>query len=132
MKTLVNIDVPDLQAAIDFYSAALDLKLVRIIDEDVAELEGASCLIYLLRQPAMTRPVPSPEAKRDYGRHWTPVHLDFVVGDLGSAAARALRAGARQEGPARHWRGLTHVTCSDPFGHGFCLVAFEGETYVSD
>lgn len=51
MKVLVNIDVPELAPAIEFYCAALGLQLNRIIDGDVAELTGGSCLIYLLEKP---------------------------------------------------------------------------------
>src|SRR3546814_10241890 len=35
---------------------------------------------------------------RHYNRHWTPVHPDFSVADLGDAIARARAAGAVQEG----------------------------------
>src|SRR3546814_17568564 len=37
MKILINIDVPVLGAAIEFYCAALPLSLTRTIDGDVAE-----------------------------------------------------------------------------------------------
>ena len=57
MKILVNIDVPELAPAIDFYTAALPLSLGRIIDGDVAELTGAAATLYLLRKPASSRPV---------------------------------------------------------------------------
>jgi hypothetical protein len=46
MRIVVNIDVPELVSAIDFYSSALELELSRIIDDDVAELTGASSVIY--------------------------------------------------------------------------------------
>jgi hypothetical protein len=36
MKMLVNIDVPELALAIEFYCAALGLTLSRTLDEDVA------------------------------------------------------------------------------------------------
>jgi len=36
---------------------------------------------------------------RDYGRHWTPVHIDFVVDDVEAALRRAVDAGARAESP---------------------------------
>ena len=45
MKTIVNIDVPELAPAIAFYRDALGLRLNRIIDNDVAELTGASSTI---------------------------------------------------------------------------------------
>jgi predicted enzyme related to lactoylglutathione lyase len=133
MKLLINIDVPDLQVASDFYQAALGLTLSRMLDDDVVELSGASSAIYLLQKSADSKA--SAAAKlassptRSYTRHWTPVHLDFVVDDLAAAAERALRAGAKQESQREEWRGSRCITFSDPFGHGFCLIEFDGETY---
>jgi uncharacterized glyoxalase superfamily protein PhnB len=56
---------------------------------------------------------------RRYRRHWTPVHLDFVVDDVWAAVQRALNAGAKLEGEVQchPWGYLG--TMSDPFGHGF-------------
>ena len=51
MYTLINIDVPDLAQAISLYCNALGLELVRVLDNDVAELSGASCPIFLLQKP---------------------------------------------------------------------------------
>src|SRR5690606_11541767 len=51
MRLIVNIDVPELRPAIDFYCAALELKLERILDDDTAELTGGSSVVYLLRKP---------------------------------------------------------------------------------
>jgi len=129
MRVIVNIDVPDLALAIDFYSAALGLQLGRIIGGDVAELVGASAVIYLLQNPAGSRPVSSLPAPRDYSRHWTPVHMDFVVDDVATAAQRALDAGALQESGCVEWNGSKCVTFSDPFGNGFCVIEFLAETY---
>lgn len=132
MKAIVNIDVPELAPAIDFYSSALGLRLSRILDADVAELTGASCAIYLLCHAAGSRPVASLPLQRHYSRHWTPVHLDFVVDDLAAAARRALAAGAVQESACVEWRGSKCISFADPFGHGFCLIEFVGETYALD
>lgn len=130
MKLLVNLDVPRLEPAINFYTRALGLKLNRVIDGDVAELGGASSEIYLLQQAEGSEAVDTGIARR-YGRHWTPVHLDFVVEDLEAAVERATRAGATPETGPCHWRGATHVSFADPFGHGFCLINFEGDGYRS-
>lgn len=129
MRVIVNIDVPDLPPAIAFYTAALGLKLTRTIEDDVAELTGASSVIYLLRNPAGSRPISTLPLLRHYSRHWTPVHMDFVVDDVKIAAQRALDAGAVQESGCVEWNGSRCITFSDPFGHGFCLIEFEGETY---
>jgi catechol 2,3-dioxygenase-like lactoylglutathione lyase family enzyme len=130
MRVIVNIDVPDLAPAIDFYCAALGLELRRRLEGDVAELSGASSMIYLLRNPAGSRPVSGLALSRHYARHWTPVHMDFVVDDLAKAAGRALDAGAVQESACVEWMGSKCITFSDPFGHGFCLIEFAGETYA--
>lgn len=129
MRVIVNIDVPDLAPAIDFYCAALGLTLIRIIEDDVAELAGASSLIYLLQHPEGSCPVSTLSLARDYSRHWTPVHLDFVVDDLAQAAKRATDAGAIREGECIEWKGSKCISFSDPFGHGFCLIEFAGTTY---
>jgi predicted enzyme related to lactoylglutathione lyase len=126
---VVNIDVPELAPAIEFYSAALGLTLSRIIDEDVAELTGASSVIYLLAKADGTVPAGSAEEVRRYMRHWTPVHIDFVIDDLVESANRAINAGASQESECIEWKGSKCITFSDPFGHGFCLIEFENETY---
>ncbi|HET9693549.1 MAG TPA: VOC family protein, partial [Steroidobacteraceae bacterium] len=85
--------------------------------------------IYLLVKPAGTRPAPGAAHPRTYERHWTPVHLDFVVEDIDAAVMRALAAGALLEQPVttREWGRL--AVMADPFGHGFCFVQFLGRGY---
>ena len=129
MKVIINIDVPDLTSAIDFYCAALGLQLNRIMDDDVAELVGASSVIYLLQHPAGSSASSKAPVKRDYSRHWTPVHADFVVDDVAEAAQRAVNAGAIRESECIEWNGSKCISFSDPFGHGFCLIEFAGDTY---
>ena len=57
------------------------------------------------------------------------MHVDFVVGDIDRAIARASTAGATRESECIEWRGSKCVTFSDPFGHGFCLIEFGGDSY---
>lgn len=130
MRVLINIDVPDLQAGIAFYEAALGLRLHRLLDDDVAEMHGAACTLYLLQNPAGSSATATAAISRDYARHWTPVHMDFVVDDLDVAAARAEAASARREAEPVIWRGSTCITYADPFGHGFCLIHFDDLTYL--
>lgn len=127
-RLLLNLDVPDLQAAITFYSAALGLRLQRRLDDDVAELAGAGVVLYLLFKAPGSAAHPQGE-KRRYARHWTPLHFDLVVDDLEAACARALAAGARRESGPVHWRGSSCISLCDPFGHGFCLIAFADGGY---
>ena len=129
MRMVVNIDVPELPPATKFYCAALGLKLNRILDDDVAELTGASAVIYLLANVAGSVPAKTVEERRRYSRHWTPVHMDFVVDDIVKAAKQAINAGAIRESECIEWRGSKCITFSDPFGHGFCLIEFAEETY---
>ena len=129
MQLLVNIDVDDLEKAIDFYSAGLGLRLGRrLFDGSVAEMSGASSTIQLLLKPAGKSPA-SLHITREYKRHWTPVHLDFAVEDISAAVERAIHAGATLEGAVQSHAWGRLATLSDPFGHGFCLLQLVGEGY---
>jgi predicted enzyme related to lactoylglutathione lyase len=129
MKVLINIDVPDLEEAARFYEAAAGLTLSRIIDGDVAEMVGGSSVVYLLKKDAGSAAYPDAPAARQYSRHWTPVHVDFVVEDIEEASKRASRAGAKRESECVEWMGSKCITFSDPFGNGFCFIEFAEETY---
>jgi len=129
MELLVNIDVPDFEAARRFYLAAFPFTEGRRFGEGGLELLGASARVYLLVKPAGSRATPGGEAVRSYDRHWTPVHLDLVVEDVEAALARALEAGAVLESPLRRevWGSIAGL--ADPFGNGFCLIAFTAAGY---
>jgi predicted enzyme related to lactoylglutathione lyase len=129
VRVIVNIDVPELAAAIEFYEAAVGAKVTRLLDDDVAELEYGSSQLYLLCKQTGSKATPAGDV-RESARHWTPVHADFVVDDLDAAVARALSAGAKRESERIDWRGSKCVTFSDPFGHGFCLIEFAGDRYA--
>ena len=129
MRMIVNIDVPKLRPAIEFYRAALGLRHSRTLDDDVAELTGATSVIYLLENSPGSNSASTLSETRRYSRHWTPIHIDFVVDAIAEATKRALRAGAIRESDCIEWKGAKCITFSDPFGHGFCLIEFAGETY---
>jgi predicted enzyme related to lactoylglutathione lyase len=130
MQLVVNIDVDDLEKAIVFYSTGLGLRLRRrLFDASVAEMSGASSTIQLLLKPVGSSPAPSVPVTREYKRHWTPVHLDFVVEDICDAVERAVHAGAKLEGAVQSYTWGHLATLSDPFGHGFCLLQFSGRGY---
>jgi predicted enzyme related to lactoylglutathione lyase len=127
---LVNIDVDELDRAVAFYAAALGLRPARRFGELGVEMLGAPCAIYLLAKPAGSTPaVTTPQQRRDYRRHWTPVHLDFVVPDVAAAVRRAEAAGARLEEEIRTHEWGRLAVMADPFGHGFCLIEFIGPGY---
>ena len=126
---LLNIDVPDVEAGIAFYTAALGLKAGRRFDADFVELTGADAPIYLLGKDAGTSIGPAGGDVRRYERHWSPIHPDFVVDDMDEAIARAVAAGAVQEGETRYAPYGRLAMFADPFGHGFCLIQFNERGY---
>jgi predicted enzyme related to lactoylglutathione lyase len=127
--TLINIDVDDLERARDFYQRAFGLRPGRRFGDAGIELLGAEAPIYLLQKPAGSAASRAAPGTRDYRRHWTPVHLDFVVEDLDAAIRDALSAGATQEEEPRSHAWGRIAVLSDPFGHGFCLIQFLGRGY---
>ena len=126
---LINIDVPDVEAGIAFYTAALGLELGRRFDSGFVELVGRDLPLYLLRKDGGTAIGPAGGDTRRYDRHWTPVHADFVVEDLDGAIGRAVAAGAVQEGETCEAPYGRLAMFADPFGHGFCLIEFNAEGY---
>jgi predicted enzyme related to lactoylglutathione lyase len=130
IELLVNIDVENLEKAIEFYASAFGLRLGRrLFDESVAEMLGASSTLYLLAKPAGTSASVCIPQRRDYHRHWTPVHLDFVVGDVQAAVQKAKAAGAQLEGDIQTHAWGRIANMADPFGNGLCLLEFTGRGY---
>jgi catechol 2,3-dioxygenase-like lactoylglutathione lyase family enzyme len=77
---LINVDVDDLEAAIAFYQRGIGLRVGRrLFEGTVVEMLGTSSPIYLMEKKAGTLASGYTPQFRDYGRHWTPVHLDFIV-----------------------------------------------------
>lgn len=125
MNVLINLDVDDLERAVELYQRAFDLHIGRRFDS-VVEMVGGTTPIYLLEKVAGSA---TRNATRDYARHWTPVHLDFVVDDIDVAVARAVGAGAVAEQSIATHRWGKLALMADPFGHGFCFVQFLGRGY---
>ena len=71
----------------------------------------------------------STKVERDYQRHWTPVHLDFIVPDLDPAMARLTTLGGSldREVQTRDYGRIANM--ADPFGNGFDLIEFSGSGY---
>jgi predicted enzyme related to lactoylglutathione lyase len=126
---LVNIDVDDLGKAEAFYTAVFGLKTGRRFGQDGVELLGLSAPIYLLAKAAGSVASPGAGARRDYRRHWTPVHIDVVVPDIDAAVERAVAGGAVLEAPIKSAKWGKLALMADPFGHGFCLIEFVGRGY---
>jgi catechol 2,3-dioxygenase-like lactoylglutathione lyase family enzyme len=129
MSVLVNIDVPDLEAALSFYRDGLGLEGARRFGAFAAELRAGTTHVYLLRKRAGTPATPTTTTQRDYARHWTPVHLDFVTTSLETAVARAEAAGARVETSVESHPWGRIVGLADPWGNGFCLLEFSEAGY---
>lgn len=123
------IDVDDLDKAIRFYTTALDLTLGRRFGNHWAELLGASAPIDLLETKPGSAPSPDAPQTRAFSRHWTPVHLDFVVPDLDVAVQRAVAAGATLDSPVRVEAYGRLANMADPFGNGLCLVEMNARGY---
>jgi predicted enzyme related to lactoylglutathione lyase len=127
MTFLLNSDVPDVAQATRFYTAAFGLSVGRRFGTDFVELLGWPAPVYLLTKQAGT--IGAGDDHRRYERHWTPMHIDVVVEDVDAAVARALGAGAILEAPARDASYGRIAMLADPFGHGFCLLAFSEKGY---
>jgi uncharacterized glyoxalase superfamily protein PhnB len=129
VQIVINLDVPDLQAAQAFYTAAFGFRVGRRLGASTLELLGGAVPLYLLEKTAGSQASAGASAQRTYERHWTPVHLDLVVRDVVRARERALAAGARAEGEiSQHvWGHMAML--ADPFGHGVCLIEFRNRGY---
>ncbi|MBO0757741.1 MAG: glyoxalase [Bradyrhizobiaceae bacterium] len=122
LSVSISIDVPNLVDAIRFYTSAFGFTESSAPIPGVAVLRAGNTNICLLEKRTGTRASIYTEETRRYERHWTPVHLDIHVDDLEVALARALDVGARKEQVFDNAEHGSAAFCSDPFGHGFCLI----------
>jgi predicted enzyme related to lactoylglutathione lyase len=130
MDIRICIDVDDLEHGITFYTQAFGLRLGRRLGADWAELLGGSSPIDLLANARGTAPLGEAHPqRRDYHRHWTPVHIDFVVQGIDAAVQRAVASGAKLERPIADRRWGRMASLADPFGHGIDLLEFKGRGY---
>ena len=128
-RALINIDVPELQPAIDFYEAAVGMQLERVLDDDVAELTYGSSIIYLLCKAdgsGATPGIATSAVLRVTGRPCTSTSSSTTSTKPWPARppqAPSAKASVSIGGAPKC------VTFSDPFGHGFCLIEFAGDRY---
>ena len=121
IKISVSIDVSNLKQAETFYIEALGCKKLRDQGTDMVVLATDNCDIYLQEKEAGTKPLVSSEVVRDYERHWTPVHLDFLTENVDEVVKKILQLGGLHEGgESGNWGAIAH--CADPFGNGFCVI----------
>ena len=115
------VEVEDTEAGVAFYTAALGLSVRRRLTPRWVELAGASIPIFILGNRAVTFNAGAVEIAREFARHWTPVHLDFVTDELDASVRRAREAGAIVE-REETYDTFRMASCSDPFGNGFDLI----------
>jgi predicted enzyme related to lactoylglutathione lyase len=130
-KISINIDVEDLEKGVAFYAAGLGLVPVHRLGSFGVEMSGAQAPVFLLQKAAATPAFTGAAGGRDYARHWTPVHLDFLVDDIDGALGRAVNAGARSESAIETYPWGRMALLADPFGNGFCLIQLDGAEYAA-
>jgi predicted enzyme related to lactoylglutathione lyase len=123
------IEVADLARGIDFYCAGIGLRLRRRLSRTRVELEGANLPIFLLADRPAIADLGTTTAPRSYERHWTLVHLDFIVANLDEAVARLTALGASLDRDIKQREYGRIANMADPFGNGFDLIEFSGAGY---
>ncbi|MBT2971607.1 MAG: lactoylglutathione lyase [Candidatus Thiodiazotropha sp. (ex Ctena orbiculata)] len=121
IKISISIDVSNLKQAECFYIEALGCKKLRDQGENMSVISTENCDIYLQEKEVGTKPVPSDTVVREYSRHWTPVHLDFLTENVDEVVEKVIQLGGQHEGgESGEWGSIAY--CADPFGHGFCVI----------
>jgi predicted enzyme related to lactoylglutathione lyase len=126
----VYIEVTEAERGIAFYCEGLGLSVKRRLGPRWIELAGANLPVFLLTsQPAEVDLGRGRTAPRSYERHWTPVHLDFIVDDLDASVARLTGLGGTldRDVESREYGRIAYM--ADPFGNGFDLIEFAGAGY---
>jgi predicted enzyme related to lactoylglutathione lyase len=123
------IEVTDATRGVDFYCKGLGLTLRRRLSPTWIELGGATLPIFLLADRPPVAHLGSRKVQRSYERHWTPVHLDFVVGDLDASVSRLMVMGASLDRDVNIREYGRIANMADPFGNGFDLIEFSGSGY---
>ena len=123
------IEVADLEHGIEFYCRGFDLRLKRRLSPRWAELSGAQIPVFLLGGLPSLADLGSLKAERSYQRHWTPVHLDFIVANLDEAVARLEALGAVLDRPIKDREYGRIANLADPFGNGFDVIEFTRNGY---
>lgn len=122
MRYSVSIDVPALEDGLRFYRDAMGLTEVARPIATYVILKCGNSQIGLMEKSAGSRPAKGSDDVRRYERHWTPVHIDFHVEDFEAVLAKATKAGAICEQKFEVAGRPPIAFCSDPFGHGFCII----------
>jgi predicted enzyme related to lactoylglutathione lyase len=123
------IEVDELARGLEFYCGGLGLELKRRLSPRWVELNGANVPIFLLADRPPVAELGKKKAVRSFERHWTPVHLDFIVTDLDQRVARLTGLGATldRDVQTRDYGRIANM--ADPFGNGFDLIEFSRSGY---
>jgi len=123
------IDVTEAARGVEFYCGGLGLAVKRRLSLRWIELAGANIPIFLLADRPAVADLGTAKIARNFKRHWTPVHLDFIVGDLDRVVSRltALGGSLDREIKTREYGRIANM--ADPFGNGFDLIEFSGSGY---
>lgn len=127
MKYSVSIDVPDLAAGIDFYTRTFGLVETARPLPVYAVIGGTgNQTLGIIEKPEGSVPAPGTQDRRQYGRHWTPVHLDIEVDDFDETLHRLVEAGGTIERRFDMDDRPPVAFCADPFGNGLCVLRSRG------
>jgi predicted enzyme related to lactoylglutathione lyase len=123
------IEVAELERGIRFYCNGLGLSLKRRLGAGWVELDGANLPIFLLGNRRPVAELGGVQVERSFARHWTPVHLDFIVPGLDAAIVKLTDLGAALDRPVQQREYGRMANMADPFGNGFDLIEFSGAGY---
>ncbi len=118
-KATVSIDVSNIKQALDFYTQALGCKFKKKYSDEWQVIAISTLDIHLQEKAAGT--IVAGEHKRDFARHWTPVHLDFIVEDIKPVCSAIEEYGGCVEKQSFSEQADI-ANCADPFGNGFCVI----------
>jgi len=123
------IEVTEPALGIEFYCDGLGLTVKRRLSPRWIELAGANVPIFLLGNRPAVADLGSTRVPRDYQRHWTPIHLDFIVADLDAMVSRLKDVGGSLDRAVKEREYGCIANMADPFGNGFDLIEFSGSGY---
>lgn len=119
VKATVSIDVSNMEQAIEFYTQALGCEFKTKYTDHWQVVTAGSLDLHIQQKEAGT--VAAADHLRDYNRHWTPVHLDFIVDDIKPSCKAVEQFGGTVE--KQQFSEIADIAnCADPFGNGFDLI----------
>ncbi len=119
LKATVSIDVSDMAKAVTFYVEALGCQFKKKYADNWQVVSVGTLDLHIQEKAAGS--IGAADDKRTYRRHWTPVHLDFIVDDIDPVCAEIERHGGRVE--KKTFSEIADLAnCADPFGNGFDLI----------